>query len=201
MNKKILTLICAACLLVMTFSLLPVHGEEKIYNSVVRLHVIANSDSSFDQELKLAVRDSILQSFSDQLSLCSTRKEAEERILANMDGIRSTAAAVLAEWGADYSVGLELDTEDYPTRNYESLAFPSGSYLSLRITLGEAEGKNWWCVLFPPLCLDAAVSSDPDDAFLAVGLTPEEYRIITETDSPKYQIRFKILETFGKLFN
>lgn len=200
MNKKILTLICAACLLVMTFSLLPVHGEEKIYNSVVRLHVIANSDSEYDQELKLAVRDAILQNFSEELSLCSTRKEAEARILENMDGIRQVAASVVAEWGADYSVGLELDTEDYPTRNYESLAFPSGSYLSLRVMLGDAEGKNWWCVLFPPLCLDAA-RSDPDDAFLSVGLTPEEYRIITETDSPKYQIRFKILEAVDKLFN
>ena len=200
MNKKILTLLCAACLLIMTFSLLPVHGEEKIYDSVVRLHVIANSDSPFDQELKLAVRDAILQAFSTELSLCSSRDEATESILTNMELIRKTAAAVVAQWGADYSVGIELDTEDYPTRNYESLAFPSGSYLSLRITLGDAEGKNWWCVLFPPLCLDAAVDSDPDDAFLSVGLTPEEYRIITETDSPKYQVRFKILEAFGQLF-
>ena len=201
MNKKILTLLCALCLVIMTLSLLPIHGEEKIYDSVVRLHVIANSDTDSDQNLKLAVRDAILERYGEELSLCATREEATEKITASIDGIRATALEVIEKSGFDYSVEVSLDLEDYPTRDYESFAFPAGSYLSLRVMLGEASGKNWWCVLFPPLCLDAATKSDPDDAFLSVGLTPEEYRIITETDSPKYQVRFKILETIESIFD
>ena len=92
--------------------------------------------------------------------------------------------------------------EDYPTREYESCAFPAGQYLSLKICLGEAEGQNWWCVLFPPLCLSAATdSSDHEDAFIQVGLTKEQYGIITETEDTKYRVRFKILETVKGWFS
>ena len=90
---------------------------------------------------------------------------------------------------------VELGEEEYPTKNYESFCFPSGSYVSLRVLIGDAEGQNWWCVLFPPLCLSAATDkSSTEDAFIAVGLTQEQYKVITETDDTTYEVRFKILE-------
>ena len=201
MNKKILIMLFTLCLTVMTVSILPIHGEEKIYDSVVRLHVIANSDSNSDQELKLAVRDAILEKSADGFAVCATREEAIAAIESELDAIRRTAKEVVESFGYNYDVSVALGTEEYPTKAYEGFAFPSGSYLSLRVMIGEAAGENWWCVLFPPLCLDAATESNINDAFISVGLTPEEYKIITETDNPKYQVRFKILETFDKIFD
>ena len=88
--------------------------------------------------------------------------------------------------------------EEYPERSYDSVCFPSGEYLSLRVCIGEAEGQNWWCCLFPPLCLGASSvsSKQAEDSFISVGLTPSQYKIITETDKPVYKIRFKLLELF-----
>ena len=120
-------------------------------------------------------------------------------ISAKLDDIQSIAEKCIAEEGYDYPVKIELGNEVYPTRNYESMSFPEGSYLSLRISIGDGTGQNWWCVLFPPLCLDAATEKAPADAFISVGLNAEEYKIITENDDPKYKVRFKILEAFGKI--
>ena len=103
----------------------------------------------------------------------------------------------------NYDVDIIIGEEYYPTKNYENCAFPEGEYVSLRVCIGEAEGQNWWCCLFPPLCLSAA-SEDADesneDAFISVGFTGDQYKLITETEQPKYRIRFKILETIQKLF-
>ena len=92
-----------------------------------------------------------------------------------------------------------MNEESYPEKNYDSFCFPSGTYLSLRVCIGEAAGQNWWCCLFPPLCLGAATvpADKAEDSFLQVGLTPDQYKIITETDSPGYKIRFKLLELFN----
>lgn len=201
MAKKILIFILALCITVVIAGVLPIHGEEKIYNSVVRLHVLANSDSEEDQALKLAVRDAILKDSGKIFGKAKTREEAIAAIENNIDLIESTARETILSNGYDYSVNIELGEELYPTKNYESFAFPSGKYLSLRVMIGEAEGQNWWCVLFPPLCLDAAKSASKEDAFISVGLNPEEYKIITETENPKYKARFKILEIAEGIFN
>jgi stage II sporulation protein R len=88
--------------------------------------------------------------------------------------------------------------EDYPTRDYDSFCFPEGSYLSLRVEIGSGEGQNWWCCVFPPLCLGSANASrdSAEDAFIQVGLTPSQYKIITESEKPVYRVRFKLLELF-----
>ena len=97
--------------------------------------------------------------------------------------------------GAEPRVQVTLTKEEYPTRRYENLAFPAGPYLSLRVLIGEAAGQNWWCVLFPPLCLSAATDKKQQEAaLLSAGLTEEQYRIVTDTDKPRYKLRFKILE-------
>ena len=188
---SVLMLTAALCMAV-----LPVHGEEAIYDSVVRLHVLANSDSEVDQALKLCVRDAVLEEAKEILSGTSTRDEAEKALRPSLDRLQQTAARAVREAGFDYGVTVTLGNEDYPTRTYEQVAFPAGEYLSLRVMIGEAEGKNWWCVLFPPLCLSAATSrNEAEEAFLAAGLSGEQYRIITDSNgNVKYKLRFKLLE-------
>ena len=185
------------------FSMLPIHGEQEIYESVVRLHVLANSDTEEDQALKLMVRDEVLRVSAPLLKDCKSREQAEQILGAHADEIADAAQAVVQAQGYDYPVSVLLGKEDYPTRTYENCCFPSGTYVSLRVCIGEAEGQNWWCVLFPPLCLSAASAEDDDsneEAFISVGLTGEQYKVITETDNVKYRIRFKILESVQDLF-
>ena len=179
--------------------LMPVHGEEKIYDSVIRLHVLANSDAAEDQALKLAVRDAVLEVTVPLLEDCTDRAEAAALLESSMGDIQTAAERVIANAGRTDSVALLLNEESYPEKNYDSFCFPSGTYLSLRVCIGEAAGQNWWCCLFPPLCLGAATvpADKAEDSFLQVGLTPDQYKIITETDSPGYKIRFKLLELFN----
>lgn len=198
MQKRLLsaTVITLAILLFLGF--LPVHGEEEIYDTVVRLHVLANSDSEEDQALKLEVRDAVLEVTSPLLQNCKSQEEAEAVILQHTDEIKAAAERVIHDRGRSDSVTVSLGLEDYPERSYDSVCFPSGEYLSLRVCIGEAEGQNWWCCLFPPLCLGASsVSAEQaEDSFISVGLTPSQYKIITETDKPVYKVRFKLLELF-----
>ena len=185
----------------MALSFLPVHGEEEIYDTVVRLHVLANSDTEEDQALKLKVRDAVLEASAPLVKGCTSQEEAIEMLSAHIPDLESAAAAVVASQGYDYPVTVLLGEEDYPTRTYESCAFPAGTYVSLRVCIGEAEGQNWWCCLFPPLCLSAATAkSDNEDAFIQVGLTKDQYGIITETGKTKYKVRFKLLEVIEDWF-
>ena len=200
--KKILVLGCVLMLCLAVCNILPIHGEEKIYESVVRLHVLANSDSDDDQALKLKVRDEILSHVSPLVIDCKSRAEAIEILQGELENIKNAAREVVLAEGYDYSLDVTLTLEDYPTRNYEAMSFPSGQYVSLRVLIGEAEGQNWWCVLFPPLCLSSASEKAAnEDAFIAVGLNSDQYKIITETDNTKYQLRFKILEVLEGVFD
>ena len=198
--KRILTLAIFATILLLVVGLLPVHGEEEIYNKVVRLHVLANSDSEEDQAVKLKVRDAILAITVPLLQNCETKEEAVALLEENQTLFMEAAKAVLQEEGFDDTVSIEMGLEDYPTRTYDSLCFPAGEYISMRVSLGTGEGQNWWCCLFPPLCLGAATVRDEDaeDACISVGFTPTQYKIITESDKPVYRARFKILELLGQ---
>ena len=199
--KKIIGISLAAILIVSALLVLPIHGEGAIYDSVIRLHVLANSDSDSDQALKLKVRDAVLEKTSVLLADAKTRDEAEKILRASLEEIADVAARTVRDAGFRESVAVTLGFEDYPTRRYENLAFPAGEYLSLRVMIGEAAGQNWWCVLFPPLCLSAATEKvKAEEAFLSAGLTDEQYRIITDSDGGKYKLRFKILELAEALF-
>jgi len=187
-------------LIILLLGLLPVHGEAEVYNSVLRLHVLANSDSDEDQALKLKVRDSLLAKGEELFRNCNSREEAISAAKNNLQILEEAAAATIRAEGYDYPVRIELCEEEYPTRSYEALCFPAGKYTSLKVLIGDAEGQNWWCVLFPPLCLSAATAkNDAEEAFIAVGLTDEQYKIITESESSEYKVRFKILEAFESL--
>ena len=202
--KKWLGFLMAAVMLVTAFMILPIHGEAELYDNVIRLHVLANSDSEEDQALKLTVRDAVLKKTQTLLENVDSREQAEMILRQNLPVIEQTARDALRAAGAEHTVTVELGQESYPTREYERLAFPAGEYLSLRVMIGEAEGQNWWCVLFPPLCLTAATAQSEQETeavCLSAGLTGEQYRMIADTEETKYKLRFKILEVAEELFN
>jgi stage II sporulation protein R len=186
----------------MIIGILPVNGEERIYDDVIRLHVIASSDSKEDQALKLKVRDAVLCAAESITDGCDDYGSAM-RVLEkeeSLSALEEAARAVITDQGYEYEVSVTLTEEHYPTRSYDSLCFPSGSYTSLRVLIGDAVGANWWCVLFPELCFGAA-SESAGEKFIAAGFTPEQYKIVTDTDAPRYEIRFKILELLEEYVN
>ena len=201
MQNRLLTVTLILCAALLIIGLFPVHGEAAVYESVVRLHVLANSDSEEDQALKLQVRDAVLGVTAPLLEHCTTREEAAAILSDHTAAIQAAAEQAIKAAGRSDAVHVLLDTEEYPTRNYESFCFPAGSYLSLRVCIGAAQGQNWWCCVFPPLCLGAANASPSatENAFIEVGLTPPQYKIITESEKPIYKVRFKLLEIFQSL--
>ena len=171
----------------------PVAGEEAIYDDVIRLHVLAASDEQGDQDDKLAVRDAILCDFGEVFRGFSDRAAAEEALRGDLlESIRTCALRTLSARGKTEGVTVSLSYEEYPTRDYETFSLPAGRYLSLRVVIGEGKGKNWWCVLFPPLCAAASVEGVP------LGLSDAEYRLMTEG---KKSVRFKALELISRWFS
>lgn len=204
-SKRILIPVLILMIGILLLSLLPIHGEEAVYSTVVRLHVLANSDSEEDQALKLSVRDAVLEVTEPLLAGCTDRATAAERIEEHAETIRTAAEEVIAAAGREDlsgSVTVTLGEEEYPRRSYEQCTLPAGRYLSLRVCIGEAAGKNWWCVLFPPLCMSAASADrgSAEDAFVSVGLTKDQYSVITETGKTKYRVRFRVLELWENWF-
>ena len=169
--------------------------QQQLSDKVLRLHVLANSDSEADQALKLKVRDSVLEAASAILADCPDRETAEQRLSAALPEIENAARARIAAEGGKQTVTAELRPTVFPTREYEDFTLPAGEYLALRVVLGEGEGHNWWCVVFPPLC--AETTSSLSQTAMAAGLTEEEVALITESDG--YQLKFKAVELWEKL--
>lgn len=197
--KKTFGFALALVLLLAALMIAPVYAATGVYDSVIRLHVLANSDTATDQALKLEVRDAILADSEGLLDGVTTRDEAAERVRAAIPRMEAVAKERLATLGCDADVRVTLDRESYPRRVYEDLALPAGEYLSLRVQIGEAAGQNWWCVLFPPMCLSAA-SEAREAACLAAGLTEGQYRMITDTKGAQYKLRFKVVEVAEQIF-
>lgn len=192
--KSVIWYAVGLLLCVLLLATLPLSGEEKIYDDVVRLHILANSDTEEDQACKLAVRDAILSAYGEVLS-CGSEGEAEERVRALMPKIKELSEQTLRARGKEEQVTLVFGDEKYPERTYGDLRFPAGTYHSLRILIGEGIGKNWWCVLFPPLCVGAATGEEflpavPEEA--PCGMGEGAWRLVSE--SGKYEIRFRVLE-------
>ena len=188
---QLISLILSGTAMLFLLLLLPMQSGENLYDSVIRIHVLANSDSKEDQERKLAVRDAILKYTRNKLSLGENREDAKAVLEKNLDQLEQVAKKTLEENGSLHEVKIVLEEEYYPTREYETLSLPAGTYLSLQVQIGDAQGKNWWCVLFPPLCLSSSVEAE--DALAGAGMTEENVATITE-DKPVYRIRFKLLE-------
>lgn len=196
MKTKTILILLASLLLVM-IPFLPLSGEGRVYTDTIRLHVLANSDSEEDQALKLRVRDAVLKEVPRIIESCKTQKEAAAALLKETDALAASAKKEIALAGYDYGVSVTLGKEKYPERAYEGVRLPAGEYTSLRVIIGDGEGQNWWCVLFPPLCTSAA---EPQEELAEAGFTGEQIRVLCDDENPKYVLRFRILELFEAIF-
>ena len=187
------------CLLLATvfLAIIPTEAESAIYEDTIRLHILANSDSDEDQRLKLKVRDEVLKSFSSELDELASKSDAEEKISILLENIKCFAQDVVICEGYTYKVDVTLSEEWYDTREYEDFTLPAGIYTSLRIIIGEGCGRNWWCVMFPPLCLDMATESAPQDDAIKK-YSSEEISLISGRG---YNVKFKLLEMFSNAFS
>ena len=178
------------------FSLLSFENDCKdIREDCFRLHIIANSDTEKDQRLKLHVRDSILRDTAKLFSKAKDKNEAIELCKKEEKAIRKYAEDAINKMGYDYDVRIETAKTFFPTRTYEKYTLPAGKYDALKIIIGEGKGKNWWCVMFPSLCLPTFIKRDK----LSDVLNEDEIRLIEK--NPKYEIRFWIVEKIQKLKN
>ena len=173
--------------------------SNNIADSVFRLHVIANSDSKEDQELKLKVRDELL-SYMNIISKDSTNKQEAMQIAnEHKEEFTQIAEKVIKENGYNYTVNVQVGKADFPTKYYGDITLPAGTYDALKVQIGEAKGQNWWCVMFPPLCfVDVSTGIVPDNSKqeLKQSLDNEEYDLISKTDNNEISFKFKIVELF-----
>ena len=175
---------------------IPTDAEAGIYEDTIRLHILAESDEVADQELKIAVRDEILLEYGSLLRSAGSFKAAEELGRSLLPEIENTAEKIIKEHGFNYGVEATMTTEWYETRDYEDFSLPCGIYSSLRIIIGDGKGKNWWCVMYPPLCTEFATENAPADDGL-IDYSREELMLI---QNGKYNVKFKILEDLSRVF-
>ena len=169
---------------------LALRTQDELADKVVRLHVLANSDSEEDQALKLKVRDVVLERATAIL------KPSTNRLRGELLELERIAAEEIAAEEYNYPVTVELENSDFPTKEYDGFTLPAGEYLALRVIIGEGQGQNWWCVVFPPLC--TAASADVPASALAAGFSEEEVNLITE-ENQGYVLKFKAVEWWETL--
>lgn len=168
--------------------------QVRLASQVIRLHVLANSDSEEDQALKLEVRDRVLETTSALLAGETEPQAAAVLLNQHLDDIAQTAAQEISAQGHDDRVEVRLEQTWFPTRQYQGISLPAGNYLALRVLIGAAEGHNWWCVVFPNLCLPAV----SERALEASTLTPGQISLLQEEET-SYVFRFKTLELWQSL--
>jgi len=183
--------------LTLTTGVWAAQSQSDLAGSVLRLHVLAHSDSPRDQTLKLQVRDAVLARAGQYLTGIGNRAEAEALLDSHLDELADAGAAVVADAGYSYPVRVTLADSWFPTRRYEDFALPAGVYRALRVTIGDGAGQNWWCVVFPPLCL-ASVTEEAVSAAVA-GLSEGQVALITGQDGG-YVLKFKLLEWWNSIF-
>ena len=167
----------------------------EIRQDVLRMHVIANSDSAEDQAVKLKVRDAVLEAGEDLFDGTLTAEGAEQVLDSDIERLQNAAQNVLTENGFDYGVRVEIGKDYFNTRTYDGeVTLPAGEYEAVRVILGEGKGQNWWCVMFPPMCLPAAEA----DTEISDVLTKNEEDVVKS--NPKYEARFKIVELFENFY-
>ena len=189
--KLFLKSACIAFVLVVIYSLIPFQAQcDNISNDVFRLHILANSDSEYDQSVKLKIRDRVLEYSKSLFESASSKEEAESLISQNLDNITQVAQNELQNLGCGQNVKAEIKKMYFTTRYYDSYTLPSGMYDALRITIGSGKGHNWWCVMYPSICISAASEQDEK---AKKALDDGEYDIIK---NEKYSYKFKVVELF-----
>ena len=173
--------------------------SEDIAQSVFRLHVIANSDSKEDQDLKYKVRDKVLEYMNEISKNCSSKEEVILLAEEHKEEFKKVAENAIKQNGYDYEVNIKIGNFDFPTKTYGDISLPAGEYDALRIKIGEAKGQNWWCVMFPPLCfVDVTSGVVPDESkeVMKENLNDEEYNLISDKESSDIQFKFSLIEFF-----
>lgn len=194
LSKKIKISITVGIVVAILFSICSfAKTSEEIRSDVLRLHVIANSDTSVDQNLKLRLRDYILQEGKDIFNGSVNVENAVEKIEPVLPELEKSAKAFVNRAGFDYDVKISLSNEYFTTRTYETVTLPAGKYLALRVVIGSGEGHNWWCVMFPPMCVPAADKKDEIENVFS------EKEIKLVESKPKYEPRFKVVEIYEQL--
>lgn len=174
--------------------------SSNLSSAVFRLHVIANSDSDEDQALKLKVRDSLLQYMNTICTNCSTKAEAISIATAHKNDFQKIAEQTIKENGYNYPVKINIDNFYFPTKNYGDISLPAGFYDALRVEIGTAQGKNWWCVMFPSLCfidISSGVVNNEAKENLEQNLDQESYNLISEQDNSEIEFKFRLVEFFA----
>lgn len=208
--KTLLSIICskklknALILIILLFFYIAISAisyattvSSDIADSVFRLHVLANSDSEEDQNLKYKVRDSLI-SYLDTISQnASSKEEIIEIVNSHIEDFETIAKQTISENGYSYNVTVEIGNFDFPTKNYGDISLPAGYYDALRVKIGEAKGQNWWCVMFPPLCfvnVTSGIVPEESKEEMKQDLNEEEYALISDKDSSTIQFKFKLIE-------
>ena len=194
MSKKLFVFLPLLLIFTLLFGSLSYTNDASndISTKVLRMHVLANSNSIDDQRLKIAVKNNILKSTQELFTDCDSLEESIEIAQSNTELIKASAQEVIKKYNKNYDVKVYVDNEFFDVREYKDFTLPSGNYNTVKVVIGEGKGKNWWCVMYPAVCISAC-SDDFDKA-----LTKEEKKLIT---SKKYIPKFKILEIINKIKN
>ena len=202
-NPKVKMVIILSFLLFIYTSICAISYAQNISNdigdSVFRLHVIANSDSKEDQDLKYIVRDDLLSYMNEICSNCKTKQEAIDIVTENKDKFEEIAKSTIKERGFSYDVRINIGNFEFPTKNYGDISLPAGLYDALRVEIGEAKGQNWWCVMFPPLCfVDVTSGVVPEESkeVMEENLSEEEFALVSDSSNDELQFKFKLIEFF-----
>ena len=172
-----------------------------IAESVFRLHVIANSDSKEDQDLKYKVRDNLISYMNNICKNCNNKEEAIKIATKHKEDFKEIALKTIKDNGYSYDVNISIGNFQFPTKDYGDISLPSGYYDALRVEIGEAKGQNWWCVMFPPLCfvdISSGVVPEESKEQLEDDLSEEEFALVSEDSKPQIKFKFKILEFFNE---
>lgn len=192
--KLFIKSLCIAFVLTVIYSTLPFEAEcTEISKETFRLHILANSDSENDQALKIKVRDRVLEYTEDLFNNAKSKFDAEKVIAENIQDINNVAYAVILNNGYNYPVKTEITNMYFTTRYYDNYTLPSGMYDALRITIGNGKGHNWWCVMYPTICVSPVEEKDKK---AKETFEEKQYEIVTNT---KLQYKFKIVEIFEKI--
>ncbi|MCC8029005.1 MAG: stage II sporulation protein R [Lachnospiraceae bacterium] len=200
MKKYVVGTLAAAFCCVLLSGIIQARSLQRgISDKILRFHVLANSDSSADQALKLKVRDEVGAYLSAQLNAAESLQESETIVLENLTEIEQAASELIQEEGYDYAVAASLETCLFPEKTYGIYTFPAGNYEALRVVIGDGAGQNWWCVLYPNLCFAGSMYAvdETSGEELSAELTNEEYAAILGNGD--YEVSFKILKFMNRL--
>jgi len=200
MRRVKVELVEIAVLVALAFTLLwgtwSLQSQDRLAGQLIRLHVIAHSDAPAVQQLKLQVRDAVLEEARQTLQQAGDRETAQETIRQTLSQLEKTAAEEIAAAGYDYPVSVRLEQTEFPHKDYESFSLPSGEYLALRVVIGEGAGENWWCVVYPPLCMTAA--TDMEETAITCGMDREQVELMKQKNTG-YVVKFRSLELWEQL--